>query len=77
MADTFVISTSQPSGYLNPRSKLEVFVSLDQLKDIFLEFRQIIIPTGLVNKILQNSSMKNEIILATQTGFFIVSVEED
>ena len=77
MDSTYVVSQSLPSGYLDPRCKLEVIVSLPEIRDAFIEFQSIVVQAGNVNKILQNIDKHNEIILATQTGLFFVSVEEE
>lgn len=76
LADTFVISQSMPSGYLDPRSKLEVIVSTTRVKEEMLLFHSAVIQSGDINKVVQNTFKINELILATQTGLIFVDLLE-
>lgn len=78
MEDTYVISQAIPSGYLDPRSRLEVIVSLPEISGEFMLLESIVIQAGHVNKMIQNRFNKQELILATQTGLYFVlaSLEE-
>jgi len=66
-----------PSGYLDPRSKIEIIVSRPEAKDDLIPFYSLIIPSGDINKILQNKFKRTELIIASQTGLYFVSLEEE
>ena len=78
MEDTYVISQAIPSGYLDPRSRLEVIVSLPDIKDEFMCLESIVVQAGHINKMVQNRFNKQELILATQTGlYFVIAALEE
>ena len=65
-----------PSGYLDPRSKIDIIVSHPLSKEMFIHFYSVLVPSGDINKILQNRYKKTELIIATQTGLLFVDIEE-
>jgi len=66
-----------PSGYLDPRSKIEIIVSRPEAKEDLIHLYSLVVPTGDINKILQNKFMITELIIASQTGIYFVLVEEE
>lgn len=66
-----------PSGYLDPRAKIEIIVSHSSVKDEMIHFYSLVLPSGDINKIIQNRYKKTELIIASQTGLFFVDITED
>lgn len=65
LADSYVISQSMPSGYLDPRSRIDIVVSHPLAKEELIHFYSLVLPAGDINKILQNSFRKTELIIAS------------
>lgn len=52
LADSYVISQSMPSGYLDPRSRIDIVVSHALSKEELIHFYTLVLPAGDIQKIL-------------------------